>query len=324
MPASTRPVPDLDAEVERLPYEEIGATAFGTSVGGGNPALVVLGGARISLAAMQGAAERTGLETGVVLPPEGAADLQLRFFVAGSEMSMCVHGTIGAVAVLAGRIPDLPRTLRIETRSGLVTVRWTRGKRGVERGVEVTVSQAAPEFKSPLTTSSSLNPLLAALRMTSDELDLEVGPVQSVSVSRAKLLVPVRDHRALDSLTPDYERLWAVCDGVGVTGVYAFTRSPRSRDRDIDARQFPLRAGFVEDPATGVAAAALAGYLCRSALTGANDKPHVGRYRIGQGDAMGCPCKLYASAFVDGGSIIATGVRGHGEVSTGRSLPRLP
>ena len=130
------------------------------------------------------------------------------------------------------------------------------------------------------------------------------GPVRPASASRTKLLVPLRTEAALDSLNPDYELLWQVCDELGVTGFYPFTL--HAEDADVAARQFPRRAGYVEDPATGVAAAPLAAHL---ALNARGQGWHT--WRMAQGRAMGRPSLLTAQALVDAsGAVIATRVGG--------------
>ena len=48
-----------------------------------------------------------------------------------------------------------------------------------------------------------------------------VGPVESWSASRPKLIVPVA---SVNALRPSFEALWAVCDVYETTGVYAFDR----------------------------------------------------------------------------------------------------
>jgi len=143
--------------------------------------------------------------------------------------------------------------------------------------------------------------VVTALRLASDMI---AGPVRPASASRTKLLVPLRTEAALDSLNPDYELLWQVCDELGVTGFYPFTL--HAEDADVAARQFPRRAGYVEDPATGVAAAALAAHL---ALNARGQGWHT--WRMAQGRAMGRPSLLTAQALVDAsGAVIATRVGG--------------
>ena len=62
--------------------------------------------------------------------------------------------------------------------------------------------------------------------------------------------------------------------------------------------------GVYEDPATGAADAALAGYLRELGW------PHQGAIEIRQGDDMGIPCRLHAEIPINAGS----GVRVSGTV----------
>src|SRR6185295_15817649 len=81
----------------------------------------------------------------------------------------------------------------------------------------------------------------------------------------AKLIVPLRTADAVHAADPDLDRLWEICRRADRTGAYVFAPHPDGRDRHVVARQFPVDAGYPEDPATGVAAAALVVYLAEQA-----------------------------------------------------------
>jgi PhzF family phenazine biosynthesis protein len=160
------------------------------------------------------------------------------------------------------------------------------------------VDQFAPVFGAEVTDVSRV---ASALRIAPGSI---TGPVRSVSASRPKLMVPLRTEAAVDSLAPDFELLWQVCDELGVTGFYPYTHS--ADGADLAARQFPRRAGYVEDPATGVAAAALAAHLALGVPS-----PGWHRWRTAQGRAMGRRSVLTAEAHVDSsGTVTATRVGG--------------
>jgi PhzF family phenazine biosynthesis protein len=96
--------------------------------------------------------------------------------------------------------------------------------------------------------------------------------------------VPLRDADAVHRATPDFPALWELCRRLGSTGAYLFAPHPDGDPRHMVARQFPVDAGYPEDPATGVAAAALAAYLA------ADFRPERPAWRgitIDQGDTMG-------------------------------------
>jgi len=268
---------------------------------------------------MQAIAAESGIETAFVLPPRTSeATLRLRYFVPQHEMTMCVHGTIGALAALTLEEALAPGPLKVETSIGVLGA----DVQAEAHQARVAVQQLPPTFGPILAPSSEV---VLALGLSADALDTRMGPLQSVSASRSKLMVPVVNAAALDAMSPRWEEMWQLCERLQVTGVYAFTRCTRAPGWHIDARQFPLRAGFPEDAATGVAAAALAGYLVVHAVFGETRRGGV-TFRIAQGDAMGRPSLIEAEATMHEGVIASARVWGRAFIQeTGdQSVERAP
>jgi PhzF family phenazine biosynthesis protein len=247
---------------------------------------------------MQGMAADFGVETLFVLPGPDGTDARLRYFVPRHEMEMCVHATVAGTILLAqaGRLNSNPA--RVDTPLGIVDVGWDLPS------ATAVVSQFRPVF-GPVVADPTR--VLAALGLAASAL---AGPVRSVSTARAKLMIPIRDEATLDRISPDFELLWTVCDELDITGFYPFT--VRAAGADSAARQFPLRSGYHEDPATGVAACGLGAYLAlRSGLSLRPGSPGWHTWRIAQGRAMGRPSIITAEAQLDqSGAIIATRVGG--------------
>lgn len=268
-------------------------SVFADGPGGGNPCPVVFGADGLPDGKLQASAARFGAETVFVLEPRSGGDTRLRYFVPAHEMEMCVHGTIAASVLLgrAGRLPD--KRALIESPLGTLAVTWDPRS--------AVIDQFAPVFGAELIDVSRV---AAALRIDAAML---AGPVRPVSTARTKLMVPLHTEAALDSLTPDHELLWRVCDELEVTGFYPYAPHADPADpADFAARQFPRRAGYVEDPATGVAAAALAAHIAIN-----RDTPGWHTWRIAQGRAIGRPSLLIAEAQVNrSGGVIATRVGG--------------
>jgi PhzF family phenazine biosynthesis protein len=271
-------------------------TAFADGAHGGNPCPVVFGADEHGSGEMQAMAREFGFETAFVLRACADGHARLRFFVPEHEMEMCVHATIAATVLLAGR-GELDHPALIETELATRRVEWD-----IDAG-EATVALPAPSTGPRI---EDLDQLTAALGCEIADLDLELGRVQAASVARSKLMVPLVDEPRLDALAPDFPRLWSLCDELGVTGVYALTS--RASAADLAARQFPLRAGYAEDAATGVAAGACAGYL---ALAAGPQPPGWRQWTIAQGRAMGRPSRLRAAAWIESdGTITASRVSG--------------
>lgn len=252
---------------------------------------------------MRRLAARFGSETVFVLKPEDpGCDLRLRYFVPQHEMEMCGHATVGTVSVLAerGRLTASP--VRIETPLGAIDVAWQRDR----DGVLVTVNQFAPSFAE---TNASPDDVAAALGIHPDAIATDLGPIQSVSVSRPKLMIPLRSRTLLDGAQPDFEKLWSLCDLYRTTGFYPFTLEGGDSRTHAQARQFPKRAGYNEDPATGVAACALAAYFVEHEIFGARSEGWQ-EFCIEQGHAMGRPSVIDVGASVSDGKIVGTRLRG--------------
>lgn len=292
------------------PPEVVWTTVFADGPGGGNPCPIVFGADEWATDQLQTVAAEFGAETAFVLPATAGGDVRLRYFVPRHEMEMCVHATVAATVVL-GRRAWLPANrARVETPLGRLDVAWDRSS--------AMVSQFAPTF-GPELVPEQLARVLAALRV--DESVLAGGSIRAVSTARPKLMIELRDEAAVDGLAPDFTALWRVCEDLEVTGVYPFAPAGAGA-ADVVARQFPVRAGYVEDPATGVAACALGAHLAALAPFApfAPFAPAVSagpansgwrRLRVAQGRAMGRPSLITAEALVDeAGTVIATRVGG--------------
>lgn len=287
----------------RSPLEMPGVVhtrVFAARQNGGSPCPVVLSAGRLSDSEMQSLARTFGLDTVFILNPQSeAADIRLRYFVPDKEMGISGHATIAAITVALANGMLQRHGVRVETSSGVFDASWVLR----EGSYVVTLEQNPPVF--------GLHPpagrAAAALNVSADCVASGESPVQAVSVSRAKLLVPLTDARTLNCLVPDFEVLWELCDELDVSGVYAFTRHTDKPDVDAEARQFPLRAGFPEDAATGVAAAALGAYLATYDLKCRSGQHE---FRIAQGYAMCAPSLIEAIAECQGGAVRRTAIRG--------------
>jgi PhzF family phenazine biosynthesis protein len=280
-------------------YVEIRHTeVFADGTDGGNPCPVVLDAGSLSELEMRSIARHYGHESGFVVSEPGQP-IVLRYFVPNHEMSMCVHATAAAVALLdsAGRLPEHDTT--VEAPVGRLRVRLDlAGTRP-----RVAIEQLPPRFLGD--QRPSRQEVCAALGI--DPADLAAGlPVESVSVSRPKLIVPLRSPEVLTALAPDFAVVKELCLRDETTGFYPFAVA----GDHLEARQFPADSGYPEDAATGVAAGALAAYVRRHAPDLAGD----GWIRIRQGRTMGRPSLLEARA-AGAGDELRVEVRG--EVTLG-------
>jgi trans-2,3-dihydro-3-hydroxyanthranilate isomerase len=279
---------------------------FAVGPNGGNPCPVIPFADDLSDSQMQAVAQRFGLDTVFILRPGSKdADIRLRYFVPDHEMGVSGHATIAVITVAQLDKALKSDHVRVETITG------TFGVDSVQRNdvMVVTLEQNQPVFGAVVVPDD----VARALKINRAEIVIGTGPVQSVSASRPKLLVPLKDSMVLGGLKPDYEALWKLCDRLQVTGFYPFTRRTDKPQAQAEARQFPLRAGFPEDAATGVAAAALAAYLAAY-----DSKYETGQhlFQVAQGYALGAPSLIEAIAECQDGKITRTAIRGVAQITS--------
>lgn len=281
------------------PYEIIQTVAFPLTKEGGNPCPVVLNHKELSNEKMQGLAKQLGFETCFVGPSElKECTFRFRYFVPNHEMEMCVHATISGVTVLVQQELITESPVFIETKLGPIEVKWSK----VDGEVEVQVFQFLPQFKNNIPT---IEKVCRALNIEAS--DLGEGQVAAISTSRYKLMVPLKSKEVLNSLSPNYSYLWDVCDEYEITGFYPF--AIESLNNHVQARQFPNKAGYNEDAATGVAASGLGVYLYVNQIFPVQENGWH-KYKIKQGIAMNRPSYIESDILVDNQEIIRTSITG--------------
>ena len=253
--------------------------AFSDDPLGGNPAGVVLHAAHLTEKRMKQVAAEVGYsETAFVTGPiagDAARLIPVRYFAPEGEVDFCGHATI-ATAVAVGRLAGAG-TYTLQTNVGPIEITARlEGDRavGTLRSPDVACFPLAEEL---------LDPLLAALGWSADDLDPDLPPAVGFGGNRHPVLVAGDLHR-LATLTYDFDALQRLCrahDWVTVQLV-ASTGPGTWRARD----PFPF-GGVVEDPATGAAAAAFAGYLRGHGRAVTGDT-----FVITQGVEMGRPSRI--------------------------------
>jgi PhzF family phenazine biosynthesis protein len=251
---------------------------FTSMPGEGNPACVVLDTDALDDTSMQAVARKTASETAFVISAvNGKADFKMRYFSPKGEMNLCAHATLGALWALCeetGRQGELT----LETQVGIL--------RACIETVNNRPARAWLELPAPSYYYPEISPQAAAAAL-SIALENISGRLVAASVGRPKLMVPLSDYRILDECKPVRTELDRLCAEHNLTGLYPYTCRARNPGVDIEARQFPYNIGFVEDPVTGVAMAALGAYLVDTGQV-ANVEP-LTRLVMEQGYAIGCP-----------------------------------
>ncbi|HEX6011462.1 MAG TPA: PhzF family phenazine biosynthesis protein, partial [Geminicoccaceae bacterium] len=267
---------------------------------GGNQLAVLPEAEGLSPAWMQSiAAEFNYSETTFVVPPaEPAHRARVRIFTPKAEIPFAGHPTVGTALVLAwlGRTPAEGEFV-LEEGAGSVPVRIAADGHG---------GAIAAEFAAPVAPShgptTPAEPVAAALGLSTVHLVTDAGLPCVASCGTPFLVVELAGRDALARA-----RLDASADlPDGGNGVFLFTREPGDGLADVRARMFAPKHGIPEDPATGSAAAAFAGFL--GGRPGLADGWH--RWRIVQGVEMGRPSLIEASAHRRGSRVVEVRVGG--------------
>jgi PhzF family phenazine biosynthesis protein len=242
--------------------------AFSDGNRGGNPAGVLIGDALPDAATMQAIAADIGFSETAFAAPEGEA-WRVRYFSPLMEVPFCGHATIALGAALAHRDGD--RRFELRLNDAVISV---SGKRD---GNTIAAALQSPPTRSAALDAPLRDALLDLFGYTSGDLDPRVPPAK-IHGGADHALLGLRSRDALARMAYDFDRGRALMERAGlVTIALAQVETPRL----FHVRNAFAAGGVVEDPATGAAAAAFAGYLRDIGW------PHGGAIDIVQGEDMG-------------------------------------
>lgn len=195
---------------------------------------------------------------------------QMAFFMpTGEQVSFCAHAAMGGALCMAERTS---------------TVRFQDGQENsYQAHIDLPDQIVSLHMKAKFSQQKVSNSALL-FRLVRDTLGLQSTDVQSssfchASIARSKTLVRVQTVKALHKATAPVnpEHFQSCCDALDhSTGVYLYAKLG---EEEYECRQFPRASGYPEDPATGIAAAALAATL--------DSVTPKRRYKFHQGTAMG-------------------------------------
>jgi PhzF family phenazine biosynthesis protein len=232
---------------------------------------VVLDAGGLDAAAMQAIAAWLNLsETTFVLPPtQAGADYRLRIFTPRQELPFAGHPSVGtAHAVLErGLVTAHEGRLVQECAAGLLPLR-VEGE-GTQRRLHVRAPRAAERVGDPAA-------VLAGLR------GVHLGQLRPALVDNGPLwwCIELADEAAVRTLAPDLETMSRASVATGAVGIAVFARC-RDRPFQLVVRAFVPADGIPEDPVTGSANAAIAGWMHE------NDALPALRYLSSQGREVG-------------------------------------
>ena len=270
---------------------------------GGNPLAVLPQADGLSDRKMQQIAREFNFsETTFVFPPKAGHTRHVRIFTPSREVPFAGHPNVGTAFVLAstgafGKVPS-GHTVTFEEEAGLVPITIY-----VENGRIARCELAAPQPVS-VGKTLALEPVAAAVSLTSADIVTATHAPQVASVGLPFLITELKDRSALERARADASAFGALVAEDIRPSLHFYVNA---RDGfDVRARMFAPLSGVPEDPATGSASCALAGLL-------AHYSPQANgsfTWRIAQGVEMGRPSTLIARAEKKAGVVQTTWVGG--------------
>ena len=245
-------------------------------------------------------------ETTFVYPPADPAHTRrVRIFTPGAEVPFAGHPTVGTAHVLTaiGDIPLTGDTTRIVFEEGVGNVPVViRAERGAPVFAQLSVARL-PEAGPPPPSRAAIAAVLGL--DVAELLDGDWMP-EALSCGLPFLFVPLRDLAAVARARVQMDAWEATLKHAWGSEVFVFARGGERAGTDFHARMFAPALNVPEDPATGSANAALAGYLA------ARDPRRDGvlAWCVEQGFEMGRPSLLHVEADVAGGTVTAVRVGG--------------
>jgi PhzF family phenazine biosynthesis protein len=206
------------------------------------------------------------LESAFVLPATGSdADFRLRYFTGVTEVPLCGHASVAALAALvdAARV-KAPATVRVQTNVGVMAVDARIDPSG---RTAVTLHQNSPRFGEPLPEEWTVT-LADALGIASEKItDTGLSP-QIISTGTPWLLVPVVDRDAVDNnqALENASVISHLSRQTGTFGIYLFTPEKENDSLTVWSRCFCPVADLPEDPVTGSASGCLGSYLAEHGI----------------------------------------------------------
>lgn len=253
--------------------------AFSQGKLGGNPAGVVLSNEPLNSKEMARVAAEVGYsETAfAVATDDSMKSWRVRYFSPESEVPFCGHATIALGVALGKAHGGGTYTLTLNDAQVMVET--------VTSQDDAFATLTSPPTKSRGLSDNELAEILALFGLTHDDLDPRLAPGYIHGGANHAMLA-LRDRKTLSKMAYDLDTgrdLMRRQDLVTIMLVYV------EGERSFEVRNAFASGGVLEDPATGAAAAAFAGYLRDLSW------PHGGQFTIRQGEDMGSPSLLHVT-----------------------------
>ncbi|MGZ5855577.1 MAG: PhzF family phenazine biosynthesis protein [Xanthobacteraceae bacterium] len=273
----------------------------------GNPLAVVFDADGIEEAAMQKVArEFSHPETVFVLNPKAGGTAHARIFTPVLEMPFAGHPTVGTALALALR-RNGGNTIALEEKIG--TLKCAVKVESKDRGHAIFELPSLPVAAGMPADNAAI---AAALGISEGDIGFDGHAPSEWSLGNAVNFVPLKN---LDAVKRAHvvETAWdAAFDGPHRGLTFLFCGETVNKANHFHARMFAPRFGVREDPATGSAVAAFAGF-CATSLA-LKDGEH--RFVVEQGFEMGRPSLIELTLTLRDGALTTASIGGPAVIVT--------
>ena len=254
--------------------EVLKLAAFSQNGKGGNPAGVAFYDEMPVEDEMLAIAKEVGYSETAFLVKQ-ADGWRVRYFAPEMEVPFCGHATIALGAALGERFGE--GTYKLFLDQSEISVRAEKTSEGA---FEATLQ--SPQTHSEDVPAEFLKKILASFQLKVDSL-APAFPPRFASAGAKHLILFLKDRKTLADMTYPFDEVRALMSEQGLVTISLLWQESESV---FHSRNAFASGGVYEDPATGAAAAALAGYL--------RDINWQGKatFTILQGEDMGVPSRL--------------------------------
>ena len=259
--------------------------AFSDGLKGGNPAGVAIVDVLPDPDTMKRVAVEVGFSETVFAAPQDGG-WRVRYFAPEAEVPFCGHATIALGAALALRHGD--RVFSLTLNDAAITVE------GFRTGPNLAAALQSPPTRSKPAAENLIADALSLFNLSGEFPDSRLAPA-IIEAGARHLLLALDSRSRLAGMRYDQSVGAALMREAGLaTIMLIYTESPSV----FHVRNAFASGGVYEDPATGAAAVALAGYLREIGW------PHSNSIKIFQGDDMGIPSRLNVDIPAPAGSSV--------------------
>jgi len=248
--------------------------AFSYKGAGGNPAGVVFNDEMPTAEEMLEIAKQVGYSETAFLVQKNDG-WRVRYFAPEREVPFCGHATIASGAALGERFGE--GNYKLYLNQGEISVSAEKSVNDI-----FTATLQSPKTWSKDAPAEYVDKILAAFNLNKENLDPEF-PIRFAFAGAKHLVIAVKERKTLADMSYQFEVVKALMANEDLVTISILWQES---DELFHSRNAFASGGVYEDPATGAAAAALAGYL--------RDINWQGKkaFTILQGEDMGMPSRL--------------------------------